>query len=111
MFDDTTTIAEVRNLAAGLQEPARFEEVKRYHRALIETLNRTHTNGEQDALAMLEAIALVLAQQTAALSREERRGWLTFVAVEVEHYAPEFRAAGQAARVIEDPPPARSSFS
>lgn len=55
--------AELENIAAGLKEPGRARNVKRYHRALLETMNRTtDPDGTQDPLEVCEAVAMLIGQ-------------------------------------------------
>ncbi len=97
---------EISNLASGVvNDPARFAECKRYYEAVIRTLNETHTDGEQDAIALFEAFAMCLGQITGNLSDSERRGILAYIAARADAHAPIYAAAGKAAHHFEEAPP------
>ena len=96
----------VDNLAAGvIKDPARFADCVSYYEALITTLNATLRDGEQDALALFEAIAMMLGQMTGNLSRDELEGLLVYITERAAFYAEAFASAGKAAQFIEDQPP------
>lgn len=103
---DPKTLAEVENLAAGLREPGRSEEAIRYFEAIFGAMNATHTNGEQDALAVCEAIAMFLGMLTANHEQRSRAGILTYVSYRAELHHQDFKSAGKGARISEEQPPA-----
>lgn len=100
--DDTGGMVE--ELAAGLSEPGREEETGRHHRAILAALNASHTNGEQDALTVFEALARLLATLVGGMGEAEARGVLTYVTRRALEHAPMYRAAGAVAEHGEEAP-------
>lgn len=49
-------------LTAVERDPIRNDEARRYHEAIIATLNGLHQDGQQDALCVYDAMARVIAQ-------------------------------------------------
>lgn len=98
--------AKVDNLAAGVvKDPARFAECNFYYEALLSTLNASHRNGEQDAFALLEAIAMVLGQVTGNFPPDATTGALHYVTTRALMHAEAFVSAGKAARYFEEAAP------
>jgi hypothetical protein len=93
---------QINRLAAGLNEPARFAETRRHFEAVNAALNRSHVNGQQDALCVFEAMAMMLGQLTGALSQRERDEFLGYVVVRANEHAKVFRAASKAAAHLFD---------
>lgn len=86
-------------LAAQLYgDSQRVAEMKRLHRAMHAALSATHTDGEQDALALYEAFALMLAQLIAGVRDDLAHGILLYIRERCLTLRPEFAAAGTAAR-------------
>lgn len=89
--------SRIREIAKGLDDPQRFAETRRHFEAINRALNESHTGGEQDSLCIFEAMGMMLAQLTGALSERERASLLTYAVVRADQLAPEFRKAGKAA--------------
>ena len=86
-------------IASALDNPQRAAEMARYHRAIIGALNATHTNGEQDALALMEAFAHTLAQVFGATPADTRRGIMEYLGHRSEWLRDLYVNAGRAAEV------------
>lgn len=87
------------DLAQNLyRDPVRAAEADRLYRALHAALSATHTDGEQDALAVWEALALMIAQLTAGLPDTVANGVLVYIDQRIRHHRPEFATVGKAAR-------------
>lgn len=67
-------------LVRAFDDPVREAEAVRYHQALLKALNETHEHGEQDGIAVMEAMARVLAQLTAGGTPCVADGFVTYVA-------------------------------
>lgn len=98
-MNDLQRLVQVANIAKGLAEPGRQEEAFRYHKVLIETLNDTHKGGEQDALAVFEGIAHVIAQLIANLEVDGRAGICTYIAMRAGILAPIYAEEGMGAQM------------
>jgi|GEM_PF-5202695 len=61
-------------------DPRREAQAVRIHRALLETMNHTHDDGEQDAMAVLEGFARLLAQIVSAADPTTNSGMVEYVA-------------------------------
>lgn len=92
----------ILRLALGLEDdPARMAEVERYLTALLEACNRTHDDkGEQDALAMAEAVAILLAIQHGGMDDAHVRGVLNYITQRALIHIPEARASGKCSRHV-----------
>ncbi|MGB3044166.1 MAG: hypothetical protein WBB98_13365 [Xanthobacteraceae bacterium] len=87
------------DLAQNLyRDPVRAAEAERLYRALHGALSAVHTEGEQDALAIWEALSLMIAQLTAGLPDNVTDGVLAYIEQRVRHHRPEFASVGCAAR-------------
>lgn len=92
-------LISVDDLAQNIErEPARVAETARHHTAIIGALNNSHTDGEQDALTVFEALALTLAQLTANMADDEVNGLMVYVSERAKHHRPAFAESGKAAR-------------
>lgn len=96
-MNEMQRLVRVAEIAKGLEDPGRQEEAFRYHGVVIEALNATHKNGEQDALCVYEGLAHVLAQLTANLDDNSRQGVLEFVRVRAGILAPVYGEEGKGA--------------
>lgn len=76
----------------------RLVEGYRYQKILLDALNAQHDHGAQNAFAVLEGLARVLAQLTAAMPEPQRHGSLNYVMQRANELAPEMLATGAAAR-------------
>lgn len=96
-MNEMERLVRVANIAKGLDDPARQAEMARHHKAIIAALNNSHTNGEQDALSVFEAIAHTLAQLLANQPEHVQAGTLEFIVTRARILAPEYAAAGKGA--------------
>lgn len=94
---DMTMIAQASRIAEVFEDPARLEEMARYHKAMLDALNATHTNGEQDAVCVFEAVSHLLAQLIAVMPPDGRHGTLKYIAARAEVLHADYLAAGKAA--------------
>lgn len=104
---DEEIIREIANLAAGLKEPARARDVRRYHEALLKTMNRTtDPDGSQDALAVCEAISLLIGQIIGGSGIGQ--GMIQYIAYRASQHAEDARRSGIAAmHMVEREPTGR----
>jgi hypothetical protein len=89
--------SRIAKIAEGLDDPQRMAEVRQHFEAVNGALNNSHVGGQQDSLCVFEAMGLMLAQLTGALSQQERESLLTYTIVRADMLASEFRKAGKAA--------------
>lgn len=83
------------DLAKNLyRDPVRTAEAERLYRALHGALSATHSEGEQDALAVWEALALMIGQLTAGLPDSVAEGVLAYIEQRVRHHRPDFASVG-----------------
>ena len=100
---EATILSKVIRVAEAFNDPARAAEASRYHKAIIDALNATHTNHEQDALAMFEALGRVLAQLTDGMADDQRMGSLQYALTRASMLRGQFRAAGVEAKHFLEP--------
>lgn len=80
------------------RDPARMKLMAQYHRAIVDALNNTgDERGEQDAIAVFEAMAHTLAQQVGGTDERTRRAVLRYVVARAEMLAELYRSAGNVA--------------
>lgn len=83
-----------------LGDPKREAEAERYYYAIVENLNKTHQNGEQDVMALFIGFGLVVGQLTANMNSAQRTGLLHLVGLTADLHAKIFREAGMAAPLL-----------
>lgn len=91
-------------LAGGIwSDKQRAAECTRYYKMIIDALNATHdANNQQDALALFEALAMVIGQLTGSMAVAEAIGVRTFISDRAIDHGHEFAMAGKSARYFID---------
>jgi hypothetical protein len=97
---------KVSELAQKIEDDAdRLREAQRYYEALVAAMNVTHgDDGTQDALCVIEGIALLLGQLTGALDAPAADGALIYVTERARAHRDVFEAAGKSARHVDEEP-------
>lgn len=78
-------------------DPVRSAEAIQHYEALLAAMNASHVGGEQDALCVFEAVAMLTGQMIANLDKAGRQGAMAYIVDRAHHYAPAFLQAAAAA--------------
>lgn len=87
----------IQTLITALEDPARIADRQKYYDAIMNAINGIQDSGVQDGLAMLDTMAIIIAQQLGGRDDGFIDGALAFLSARIRAFVPDVREAGHTA--------------